>query len=1299
MRPRSIPRFIEPVSNVLLPMALVLLILLMGAVPAHASPDGSAAADVALSASAAQRATQVSGAAPVLDPPSGMTVLENQTADQALHATDAQGDPLTFSKAFGPAYMTVTTTNPGNGSATGNIHLAPGTGTMGTTQASVSVTDGVLSDQGTFLIQVSTPQAPPVLDPIADATVPAGSSLIRPLHAADSNGDELTFYLAAGPSYATVSTDDGMTGQGSLRLSPSFAVSGSATVRVGVSDGIASDEKSLNVTVTRVEVAPVLAQPTPVNLRGGEVRNVGVNATDANGDPVTFSKVSGPAYMAVTTDDPGHGSAFGTMHFNPIPSLNDTATAIVSATDGELSSEKAFLVSVRANTAPVLDPVFNIQMSANDSTTEYVSARDFETDGMTLTIASGPSYASIFTYYEYPGYIYAQVGLHPTSSDVGLSTVVIRASDGILFDEKSFTVNVVAPGHPTLSQPVDMAVTTGEVGEQTVTATDPDGRFTYIYKSSGPSYMTVSSNGNYGSTSAVIRLLPGAGDVGNTIGAVTATDNFGTDTKSFAISVQAGNFPPPCPPNTFSVVGTQFGYGTLNVQSADLNADGALDIVVEMPDAQRLVTALGVGDGTFSTTEDLDAGSGPYSAVVVDLNRDEIPDLAVTNYYASNISIYLGSGAGGFGSRRNFQVGGSPQEIVAADVNRDGKMDLLVANGGTPSVSLLRGVGDGTFLGANTLAPGAYLSDLAAPDLNGDGAPDLVIVNQNENKISVFLNNGAGAFGARVDYPTPTYPFAIAAGDVNVDGKADLVVSSYFANAVSVFLGDGTGVLAPRRTFSTHFSPERVAIADVNGDGHPDIATTNLNSNDVSILLGDGSGGFAPHTDVPAGSGTYGLATGDFDDDLRMDLAVTDYYDGTVQVLLNNGCAPDLDHPPVVKAPKTAAGSEGSVLAFSVSAGDPDGPSVATLAASFAGLPLGNNAAFVANGSNSAGTFTWTPTFMDARPTPYPVTFTATNVLSGAAMTKITVTNVNRAPHAAAGGPYTAFSGTPIQFDGRASSDPDGDVLLFTWVFGDGASGTGAQPQHAYAAIGVYGIALTVSDGALTSLVSTTTANVVGLFQARAFTASGNRNIRLGAGKPQWCVQIEAIARSFANETVDMTSLVMKSTGTGSVDEIHAITGKSTSGGDKDGNGVEELDVCFSKTDLRLLFSNVHGNGSATVAFEGNLYTGGRFRATMDVGVIAGGGNLAAAITPNPLNPSATMTYFTTRSGSVSLQFFDPHGRLIRTVFRESRVEPGYHDVPLDGRDDRGVPLASGVYYYRLHADEGTSTGRFTVLR
>ena len=1292
MRPRPISRFLALASNVLSPV--VLLATLAGT--ALTARDASAGADVALSASAAQRASQVSGAAPVLSPPSAMTVLVNQTADQTLHATDAQGDPLTFSKGFGPAYMTVTTTDPGTGNATGNIHLAPGS-TTEQTQGSVSVSDGILSDQASFDIRVTTPPQPPVLDPVADVTLGAGSSAVRALHATDPNGDELTFYLASGPSYATVSTEDPLIGLGSLRLNPTYAVAGSATVRVGVTDGTASDEKSLTVTVTRVEVGPVMPVIPEQILRGGEIRDVTLTATDANGDPLAFSKVQGPAYLDVTTTDPGHGTAFGRMRFTPAPSLDDTMTAFVSVSDGELSAERFFLVTVHSNHPPVLNQPYSMQLRAGTTASQYLYGQDPDNDAiLILSKASGPDYVTIEDYSNYPGYAYGRADVSPLESDAGFDTVWVRVSDRVLFDEKSFTVNVTPPlSGPILAQPADMVATAGEINEQTVTATDADGSYIYMYRVSGPAYMSLQSNSNYGTATAIVSLRPGIGDVGTATGVIAATDFTITDTKSFGITVVLGNFPALCPAGSFTPLNAALGAGVFDIQTADLNGDGVLDLVVEMPDVPRLVTALGNGNGTFGSPTDLDSGFGPITGTIADFNRDETPDLAVANYYSGTISIYTGDGTGAFPTRRTYTVGSGPRGVAAADVNRDGIIDLLVCNTDVGTISLLRGVGDGTFLAATNVASGASASQIALPDLNGDGAPDLVAANTYQNNISTYLNNGAGVFGSKTDYPTGQYPIAITAGDVNGDGKSDVAVANYYSAYVTVLLGNGTGGLGFKRSFPTSYYPYDIALVELNGDGHPDIVTGNSGGG-ASILLGDGTGGFAPKTDLPGSF--YGVTTGDFDDDLRNDLALASYYDGDVRVFLNANCAPDLDHPPVVKAPKKVTGGEGAVLSFTVTASDPDGPAVTSLTASFAGLPLGNNAAFTANGLNSAGTFTWTPTYMDARTTPYPVTITATNVLSGSAMTKITVTNTNRAPLANAGGPYTAFAGVPLILDGRGSADPDGDPLGYAWVFGDGASGTGAQPAHSYAAIGVYGIGLTVTDGSLVSF-ATTTANIVGLFQARAFTAAGNRNIRLNAGKPQWCVELEAIGNSYLIETVDMRSLVMRSPGTGTVEEIHAILGKSSAGGDKDANGVEEINACFAKTDLRLLFANMHGTGSATVSFEGNLYTGGRFRATMDVGIIAGGGNLAATISPNPLNPSATLTYVTTRPGTATLQFFDPQGRLVRTVFHESRVEPGYHDVPIDGRDDRGASLASGVYYFRLHATEGTTTGRFTVLR
>ena len=67
-------------------------------------------------------------------------------------------------------------------------------------------------------------------------------------------------------------------------------------------------------------------------------------------------------------------------------------------------------------------------------------------------------------------------------------------------------------------------------------------------------------------------------------------------------------------------------------------------------------------------------------------------------------------------------------------------------------------------------------------------------------------------------------------------------------------------------------------------------------------------------------------------------------------------------------------------------------------------------------------------------------------------------------PTASAGGPYSGVEGTPVPFSAVGSTDPDGDALSYAWDFGDGATGTGAAPTHAYADNGAYGVHVIVTD-------------------------------------------------------------------------------------------------------------------------------------------------------------------------------------------------------------------------------------------
>ncbi|TQV88732.1 M20/M25/M40 family metallo-hydrolase [Aliikangiella coralliicola] len=50
------------------------------------------------------------------------------------------------------------------------------------------------------------------------------------------------------------------------------------------------------------------------------------------------------------------------------------------------------------------------------------------------------------------------------------------------------------------------------------------------------------------------------------------------------------------------------------------------------------------------------------------------------------------------------------------------------------------------------------------------------------------------------------------------------------------------------------------------------------------------------------------------------------------------------------------------------------------------------------------------------------------------------------------------------QFDGSASTDPDGSVQSYAWNFGDGSSSTQQKPTHTYRSAGSYNVTLTVTD-------------------------------------------------------------------------------------------------------------------------------------------------------------------------------------------------------------------------------------------
>jgi hypothetical protein len=83
---------------------------------------------------------------------------------------------------------------------------------------------------------------------------------------------------------------------------------------------------------------------------------------------------------------------------------------------------------------------------------------------------------------------------------------------------------------------------------------------------------------------------------------------------------------------------------------------------------------------------------------------------------------------------------------------------------------------------------------------------------------------------------------------------------------------------------------------------------------------------------------------------------------------------------------------------------------------------------------------------------------------------------------------------------------------------------------------------------------------------------------------------------------------------------------------------------------------------------------------------------------PNPFNPSTKIRYTLAERRPVVLRVFDVLGRDVRTLVSEVQA-PGTYETIWDGRDARGAPVTSGVYYYRLEAGPFTRTERMVFLK
>lgn len=350
------------------------------------------------------------------------------------------------------------------------------------------------------------------------------------------------------------------------------------------------------------------------------------------------------------------------------------------------------------------------------------------------------------------------------------------------------------------------------------------------------------------------------------------------------------------------------------VALGDIDRDGMLDIVTGIESEEPHGTStkavlLNQGESSFKVQLfGLDSES-TWALALADVDRDGALDIVASNPEGDTRAVYINDGAGYFPLDLRQSIPFTHQRPhIPANVNQGSSVatgDLDSAKGidlvmcsSLYGCSIYLNDGDGYFLIERALGdPADPSTAVAIADINTDGRLDIVVGNKADWNY-VYFNDGSGGFPMSLRRPFGSgsdFTWAVAVADVNGDSKPDVLAGNFFESG-AIYLNDGYGNFPNRLARQFGNGTDRtysIATGDVNGDGFVDFVTGNWATDDTNkalenvLYLNDGSGGFVS-TVLPKANWTRGIALGDMDGNGTLDIVEANRYGNQPLLLRTN---------------------------------------------------------------------------------------------------------------------------------------------------------------------------------------------------------------------------------------------------------------------------------------------------------------------------------------------------------------------------------------------------------------------------